>query len=245
MEMRIPKGFDLDASTSWCPGCGHGIVMRILQESLEELGVGDKLIMVEDVACGHYDIALMKSNFLCCAHGRPIIAAAGVKRVRPDAIVVAHPGDGAAYSIGIESTIHCAARNENILALVINNSVYGMTGGQMSPASLPGQKTTSSPRGRDVELDGHPLDIMKTLSSFEIAYLARGSVSSVANINKTKKMMKKAIQKQINGEGFCLLEVLSACPTNWNKSPVDALEFMKEAQEKYFQTGEFVDKGGK
>ena len=245
MEMRIPKGFDLDASTSWCPGCGHGIVMRILQEVLEELGVADKLIMVEDVACGHYDIALMKSNFLCCAHGRPIVAAAGVKRVRPDAIVVAHPGDGAAYSIGIESTIHCAARNENILALVINNSVYGMTGGQMSPASLPGQKTTSSPRGRNVELDGNPLDIMKTLSSFDIAYLARGSVSSVKNITKTKKMMKKAIQKQINGDGFCLLEVLSACPTNWNKSPVDALEFMKEAQEKYFQVGEFVDKGGK
>ena len=245
MEYRLPKGFDLEAATSWCPGCGHGIVMRLLQEVLEELGVADRLIMVEDVACGHYDIALMNSNFLCCAHGRPIIAASGVKRVRPDAVVVAHPGDGAAYSIGIESTIHCALRNEKILALVINNSVYGMTGGQMSPESLPGQKTTSSPRGRNVEIDGQPFDAMKTLSSFDIAYLARGSVSSVGNIAKTKKMIKKAIEKQLRGEGFCLLEILSACPTNWNKTPSDSLKFMKDVQEKYFELGEFVDKGGK
>lgn len=245
MELRLPEGFDLKADTSWCPGCGHGIIVRLLQEAVEELGARDRLIMVEDVACGHYDIALMNCNFVCAAHGRPIIAAAGLKRVRPEALVVAHPGDGSAYSIGIESTIHCALRNENILALVVNNSVYGMTGGQMSPESLPGQKTTSSPGGRDIEKNGRPFDAMKTLGQYDIAYLARGSVSSVPNIAKTKKMIKKALEKQLRGEGFCLVEVLSACPTNWNKSPAESLEYMREVQEKYFSLGEFIDKGGR
>lgn len=244
MEYRLPKSFDLDASTSWCPGCGHGVIVRLLQECIEEIGAADRLIMFEDVACGHYNIPLVDCSFVCTAHGRPVIAASGYKRVRPDAIVVAHPGDGSAYSIGIESTIHCALRNENILALVVNNGVYGMTGGQMSPESLPGQKTTSSPHGRDIEKNGRPFDAMKTLSSFDIAYLARGSVSSVANIVKTKKMIKKAIDKQLNGEGFCLVEVLSACPTNWNLSPTDALGYMRDVQEKYFELGEFTDRGG-
>lgn len=244
MELRLPKGFDLNAATSWCPGCGHGIIVRLLQECVEELGVRDRLVMIEDVACGHYNIPLIESSVVCTAHGRPIIAASGFKRVRPDAVVVAHPGDGSAYSIGIESTIHCALRNENILALVINNGVYGMTGGQMSPESLPGQKTTSSPHGRDTVKNGSPLDIMKTLSSYDIAYLARGSVSSVANVVKTKKMIKKALEKQLRGEGFCLVEVLSPCPTNWNLSPVAALEYMHNTQEAYFQIGEYVDKGG-
>lgn len=244
MELKLPLGFGLKAQTSWCPGCGHGIVVRVLQEELESLGLREKVMMVEDVACGHYNIPLQESNFICTAHGRPIPVAAGYKRVQPEAIVIAHPGDGAAYSIGIESTIHCALRNENILALVINNSVYGMTGGQMSPVSLPGQKTTSTPKGRDVEKNGHPFDAMKTLASYNIAYLARGSVSSPANIAKLKKMIRKALLKQMSNEGFCLLEVLSPCPTNWNLTPVESMQYVKDAQEKYFELGEFIDKGG-
>ena len=245
MKYSVPKSVNVDAHIGWCPGCGHGIIARLLAGAAEELGIEDRIITVEDVACGWFAQSVLKYNSISAAHGRPIITAAGAKRVRPDAIVVAHPGDGSAYSIGMESTIHCALRNENILALVVNNSVFGMTGGQMSPTSLPNMKTTSSPKGRDVVVNGRPFDAMKTLSQMDIAYLARGAVDSPAQVIKTGKMIKKALQKQMDGEGFCLVEVLSPCPTNWNKTPVDALKFMKEQQEQFYPLGEFVDKGGK
>ena len=161
MECKIPNGIDMTQQASWCPGCGHGIIVRLLAEAAEALGIEDRMLTVEDVACGEFAQFALKYNTIMSAHGRPIIAAAGLKRVRPDAIVVAHPGDGSAYSIGIESTLHCALRNENILALVVNNSVFGMTGGQMSPTSIVNMKTTSSPHGRTVKKDGNPIDITK------------------------------------------------------------------------------------
>ena len=243
MKLTVPRGINLEQPVLWCPGCGHGIIARLLCEAAEELNIENRMIVVEDVACGANTQFTLQYNSLGSAHGRPIVSAAGAKRARPDAIVVAHPGDGSAYSIGIESTIHCALRNENILALVVNNSVYGMTGGQMSPTTLPGMKTTSSPKGRDTAKQGDVFDAMKVMSQFDIAYLARGSVGSPKEINRTKKMIKKALEKQMNGEGFCLVEVLSQCPTNWNMTPVESLSFMKE-QERYFPLGEFVDKGG-
>ncbi len=244
MNYLIPNGIDMKQQAGWCPGCGHGIIVRLLAEAAQELGIEDRMITVEDVACGEFAQFALKYNTIMTAHGRPIIAAAGVKRVRPDAIVVAHPGDGAAYSIGIESTLHCALRNENILALVVNNSVFGMTGGQMSPTSLVDMKTTSSPHGRSINKDGTPIDVTKILGNLDIAYLARGAVDSPANVNKTGRMIKKALQKQMQGEGFCLVEVLSPCPTNWNKTPVSALEFIKTTQSKTYPVGEFVDKRG-
>ncbi len=244
MKCSVPNGVNTSAHIGWCPGCGHGIIARLVAEAAQALGIEDRIIMVEDVACGEFAQNVLQFNSIGAAHGRPIITAAGAKRVRPDAIVIAHPGDGSAYSIGMESTIHCALRNENILALVVNNSVFGMTGGQMSPTSLPNMKTTSSPHGRDVTKNGNIFDAMKVLSQLDIAYLARGSVESPAQVIKTGKMIQKALEKQMNNEGFCLVEVLSPCPTNWNLTPQEALEFMKE-QEKYFQLGEFVDKGGK
>lgn len=243
MKYRAPKGINTSAHIGWCPGCGHGIICRILAEAVQELGIDDRMIMVEDVACGEYAQFVMNYNSVGGAHGRPIIIAAGVKRARPDAIVVAHPGDGSAYSIGMESTMHCAIRNENILALVVNNSIFGMTGGQMSPATLAGMKTASSPKGRDTSKTGQPFDAMKVISQLEVAYCARGSVSTPANVEKTKRMIKKALQKQMNGEGFCLVEVLSACPTNWNLTPEESIMFMKEQQEKVFALGEFRDGG--
>ncbi len=244
MNYLIPNGIDMKQQAGWCPGCGHGIIVRLLAEAAQELGIEDRMITVEDVACGEFAQFALKYNTIMTAHGRPIIAAAGVKRVRPDAIVVAHPGDGAAYSIGIESTLHCALRNENILALVVNNSVFGMTGGQMSPTSLVDMKTTSSPHGRSINKDGTPIDVTKILGNLDIAYLARGAVDSPANVSKTGRMIKKALQKQMQGEGFCLVEVLSPCPTNWNKTPVAALEFIKTTQSKTYPVGEFVDKRG-
>ena len=243
MECKIPNGIDMTQQASWCPGCGHGIIVRLLAEAAEALGIEDRMLTVEDVACGEFAQFALKYNTIMSAHGRPIIAAAGLKRVRPDAIVVAHPGDGSAYSIGIESTLHCALRNENILALVVNNSVFGMTGGQMSPTSIVNMKTTSSPHGRTVKKDGNPIDITKILGGLDIAYMARGALDTPADIMKTGKMIKKALQKQMNGEGFCLVEVLSPCPTNWHMTPVAAMDFIKSKQSATYPTGEFIDKG--
>ena len=248
MNRRIPESLLREKSSGWCPGCGHGIITRMVAEAVEELGLEENFILCTDVACGALAAYVTKWNVIGAAHGRTIIAAAGAKRVRPDQIVLAAPGDGSAYSIGIESTIHCALRNENVLARVVNNCGCGMTGGQMSPESLPGQKTTSSPFGRDPHINGAPFDVVKTLGSYDIAYLARGSVSTPANVIRTGKMIRKALKKQLAGEGFCLLEVLSPCPTNWgypDDAASRALDYMREKQEAFFQIGEFIDKGGK
>ena len=244
MNFKLPKDLDMKQQASWCPGCGHGIVCHAITEAVEELGVSDSIITVDDVACGQFGQFAMKYNTIMGAHGRTIATAAGVKHARPDALVIARPGDGSAYSIGIESTLYSAIRNENILAIVINNSVFGMTGGQMSPTSLPGMKTATSPFGRDERKNGSMMDIAKILGQTDMAYLARCAVNSPANIEKTKKAIKKALTKQMNGEGFCLIDILSPCPTNWKMSEVDACEFIKTTQSKYLPLGEFVDKGG-
>lgn len=244
MNFKLPKDLDMKQQASWCPGCGHGIVCHAITEAVEELGVSDRIITVDDVACGQFGQFAMKYNTIMGAHGRTIATAAGVKHARPDALVIARPGDGSAYSIGIESTLYSAIRNENILAIVINNSVFGMTGGQMSPTSLPGMKTATSPFGRDERKNGSMMDIAKILGQTDMAYLARCAVNSPANIEKTKKAIKKALTKQMNGEGFCLIDILSPCPTNWKMSEVDACEFIKTTQSKYLPLGEFVDKGG-
>ncbi len=244
MNFKLPKDLDMKQQASWCPGCGHGIVCHAITEAVEELGVSDRIITVDDVACGQFGQFAMKYNTIMGAHGRTIATAAGVKHARPDALVIARPGDGSAYSIGIESTIYSAIRNENILAIIINNSVFGMTGGQMSPTSLPGMKTATSPFGRDERKNGSMMDIAKILGQTDMAYLARCAVNSPANIEKTKKAIKKALTKQMNGEGFCLIDILSPCPTNWKLSEVDACEFIKTTQSKYLPLGEFVDKGG-
>ncbi len=244
MNFTIPKDIDMNQQASWCPGCGHGIICRVITEAVQELGVSNKILTVDDVACGQFGQFAMKYNTVMSAHGRTIAAAAGLKHARPDCLVIARPGDGSAYSIGIESTLYSAIRNDNILAIVINNSVFGMTGGQMSPASLPGMKTATSPFGRDEKKNGSMLDITKILANTDMAYLARGAVNTPANTEKTKKMIKKALQKNMNGEGFCLIDVLSMCPTNWKLSEIDACEYVKNTQSKYLPLGEFIDKGG-
>ena len=244
MNFKINKDIDMSKQASWCPGCGHGIVCRVITDAVTELGVSDKIITVDDVACGQFGQFAMKYNTVMGAHGRTIPTAAGIKRVRPDSLVIARPGDGSAYSIGIESTLYSAIRNENILAIVINNSVFGMTGGQMSPTSLPGMKTATSPYGRDESKNGSMVDISKILSGTDMAYMARVAVNTPANTEKAKKAIKKALEKQMNGEGFCLVEVLSMCPTNWKMSEIDACEFIKTTQSNYLPLGEFIDREG-
>ncbi len=244
MNFKIPKDIDMNRQASWCPGCGHGIICRLITEAVQELGVGDKVLTVDDVACGQFGQFAMKYNTVMGAHGRTIVTAAGLKHARPDCLVIARPGDGSAYSIGIESTLYSAIRNDNILAIVINNSVFGMTGGQMSPATPPGMKTATSPFGRDEKKNGSMLDIAKILANTDMSYLARGAVNTPGNTDKTKKMIKKALQKQMNGEGFCLIDVLSMCPTNWKMSEIDACEYIKTTQSRYLPLGEFIDRGG-
>jgi 2-oxoglutarate ferredoxin oxidoreductase subunit beta len=235
--MSSPGGF--------CPGCGHGIIGRLAFEVITEMGLDEEVITVVDVACGSLFEFMTDSDVVSAAHGRPIITAAGVKRVRKNNPVIAYIGDGAAYSIGISHTIWSAIRNENITAIVVNNGVFGMTGGQMAPTTLIGQKTTSSPYGKSQEKAGEPIDVVKLLGKIDVAYLARGSVDSVANINKTKQYIKKAIEKQMNKEGFTFVEVLSPCPTNWNLSPIDSLKRIKDVVSKQFEVGEFVERSAK
>lgn len=241
---KYGKTLLLDKLTSYCPGCGHGVVTRLVAEAIEKLGIRERTISIVGIGCGGFSHHYMDVDAIEATHGRSPSFAIGYKLARPDNIVFTYCGDGDSCAIGLGDLMHAANKGLPITSFMINNTVFGMTGGQMSPTSLPNMKTTSSPKGRDVEKNGHPFDVTKTLSSFDIAYLARGSVDSPAQVIKTGKMIKKALQKQMNGEGFCLVEVLSPCPTNWNKQPADALEFMKEQQEAFYPLGEFVDKGG-
>lgn len=241
MILKKPDSLTYPGS-SFCPGCAHGISDRIIAESVEALGMREKFIPTVDVACGAWSMDIWDFDTVMCAHGRPIAVAAGIKRVRPDALVAAYLGDGAAYSIGSAETLHCALRNENIVAIVLNNGVFGMTGGQMAPTTLPGQKTASSVKGRDITTQGGLFDITKTIGYMDIAYLARAALDSPAGIIKAQQYIQKAFEKQLRGEGFCLIELLGACPTNWNLAPADACERIRTESLKYYELGEFIDK---
>lgn len=240
--LKAPE-YLLCGQAGFCPGCGHGIVSRLFSEVLDEMSLSEQAIIVMDVACCSLLMFATEYDNIGAAHGRPIITAAGTKLVRKNNPVLAYLGDGAAYAIGLSHTIWSAVRNDNITAIVVNNGVFGMTGGQMAPTTLAGQKTTSSPSGRDVAATGKPFDVMKVLGGLDLAYLARGSVDSVPNVVKTKKYIRKAIAKQMNNEGFSLVEILSPCPTTWGLSPLDAAERVRNVVSKEFPLGEYVERG--
>lgn len=241
--MRLVAPETVTFTTSgFCPGCGHGLANRLIAEVMEEMDLNEKLMAAVDVACGSLSMSAWDFDCVLSAHGRPIVTAIGMKKVRPDNVVIAYVGDGAAYSIGMAETMHAAIRNDNVIAIVINNSLYGMTGGQCAPTSLPGQITTSTPRGKDPGKMGMPFRIEHAYSGFDIAYLARGTLADAKGIIQSKKYIKKAVEKQLNGQGFCLVELLSPCPTNLNMSPVKSVEHVKNEMEKYFPLGEFKDK---
>ncbi len=244
MVIKAPDRITYTDGHSFCPGCGHGTAIRLIGEVLQELKLEEDSIIVLDVACGGMPIDVWRYDTIEAAHGRPVPTAVGVKMVRPDQPVLAYLGDGAAYSIGIAETIHSARRNDNIAVIVLNNCVFGMTGGQMSPTTLQGQVTTSSPDGKNMESGGATLDVVKLLSSMDIAYLARGAICDAANIRKAKKYIKKAIEKQMNQEGFSLVELLSPCPTNWKMAPSQCADHIKEHVIAVFQVGEFIGKEG-
>ena len=233
-----------DIPLHYCPGCPHGIIHRLVAEVIDELGIEGQTIGVAPVGC-----AVMAYDYFTCdmieaAHGRAPATATGIKRSRPENIVFTYQGDGDLASIGMAETVHAAARNENITVIFVNNAIYGMTGGQMAPTSLVGQKTSTSPYGRSEDWCGAPIKMSEMLSQVPGAYyIERCAVNNNANILKTKKAIKKAFKYQMEGKGFCMIEVLSTCPTNWGLSPVEAIKWLEENMMPYYPLGVYKDKG--
>ena len=229
-----------DAQTHYCPGCTHGIVHRLVAESLEELGVLDNAVGVAPVGC-----SVLAYNYFNCdmheaAHGRAPAVATGIKRVQPDKFVFTYQGDGDLASIGTAEIVHAAHRGEKISTIFINNAIYGMTGGQMAPTTLVGQKATTAPYGRDEAHCGRPLRIAEMLATIHGAkFVERVAVNNPANVRKAKQAIKKCFQVQLEGKGFGIVEVLSACPTNWGYTPVEALKWFEENIIPYYALGNF------
>ncbi len=231
-----------DAPLHYCPGCTHGIIHRLVAEVLEELGVLGNTIGVAPVGCSVFAYNYFNCDMVQAAHGRAPAVATGIKRSDPNNIVFTYQGDGDLAAIGTAETVHSAARRENITVIFVNNAIYGMTGGQMAPTTLPGQVTQTSPYGRDVNTVGYPVKVCEMLSNVDGAvYLERVAVNNVKNVKKAKAAIKKAFQNQIDGKGFSLIEVLSTCPTNWGKTPEDALVWLEENMIPYYPLGVYKD----
>ena len=228
--------------TNYCPGCTHDIVNRIIAEVIDELGIEGDTIGVSPVGCSVMMYNFYNCDFLEAAHGRAPAVATGVKRVHPDKIVFAYQGDGDLASIGMAETVHAATRGENLTIIFINNAIYGMTGGQMAPTSLPNQVTQTSPYGRDVSKAGYPIRVCELLSSLDgVAYLERVCVDSPKSVRNAKKAIKRAFQNQIDGLGYSLVEVVATCPTNWGMTPQDAFAWMRENMLPYYPLGVYKD----
>ena len=236
-----------DVSMHYCPGCTHGIVHRLVAEVIDELGIEGKTIGIAPVGCSVMAYNYFNCDMIEAAHGRAPAVATGVKRANPEEhIVFTYQGDGDLASIGMAETVHAAARNENITIIFINNAIYGMTGGQMAPTSLPGQVTQTSPYGRDVNACGYPVKVCEMLSTLDgPEYLERVTVNSVKAVKNAKKAIKKAFQNQIDKTGFSLVEVLSTCPTNWGMTPSKALKWIDEAMIPYYPLGVYKDRSNK
>lgn len=229
-----------DKQFHYCPGCTHGIIHRLVAEVLVELGVLGDTIGVAPVGCSVLAYDYFNCDMHEASHGRAPAVATGIKRVRPDKVVFSYQGDGDLAAIGTAEIVHVALRGEKITTIFVNNAIYGMTGGQMAPTTLIGQKSTTSPYGRSEELTGKPLKVSEMLATIDGAvFVERVSVHDVPNIRKAKKAIKKAFEVQLRGEGFGIVEVLSTCPTNWGMTPVDSLVWLKENMLPYFPLGNF------
>ena len=227
----------------YCPGCGHGIVHRLVAEVLDELGIEGSTIGVAPVGCAVFAYNYFNCDVQEAAHGRAPAVATGIKRVHPDKVVFTYQGDGDLAAIGTAETVHAASRGENITIIFINNAIYGMTGGQMAPTTLPGQVTQTSPYGRDVKTQGHPLKVSEMLATTSgAAYIERVTIDTVPHIKQAKKAIKKAFETQIAGKGFSLVEVVSTCPTNWGMSPTESMNWLRENMLPYYPLGVYCDK---
>lgn len=225
---------------SYCPGCTHGIIHRLVAEVLEELGVLGKSIGISPVGCSVMNYEFFNCDMQQAAHGRAPAVATGIKRVLPENIVFTYQGDGDLASIGTAEVVHAAHRGENITVIFVNNAIYGMTGGQMAPTTLIGQKTTTSPYGRDEAHSGKPILMSELLATIPgSAFIERVSVHDPSHVRKAKKAVRKAFETQINGQGFSLVEFVSTCPVNWGMNPQDALEWLKKDMLEYYKLGNF------
>ena len=232
-----------DAVLHYCPGCTHGIIHRLVAEAIDELGIQGKTIGIAPVGCSVMAYDYFDIDMVQAAHGRAPAVATGVKRANPENIVFTYQGDGDLAAIGTAETVHSAARNENITIIFVNNAIYGMTGGQMAPTTLPGQVTQTSPYGRDTQTVGFPLKVCELLSNVDGAtYLERVAVNNVKNVKAAKKAIKKAFQYQLEGKGFSLIEVVSTCPTNWGMTPQNALKWLEDNMLPYYPLGVYKDK---
>ncbi|RNC29044.1 MAG: 2-oxoglutarate oxidoreductase subunit KorB [Candidatus Dichloromethanomonas elyunquensis] len=233
-----------DTVTHYCPGCTHGIIHRLVAEVIDELEIMDQCIGVAPVGCAVFAYNYFECDMAQAAHGRAPAVATGIKRANPANIVFTYQGDGDLAAIGTAETVHAAARSENITIIFVNNAIYGMTGGQMAPTTMPGQITQTSPYGRDPKLAGYPVKVCEMLAEVDgTTYAERVSVDSVKRVRNAKRAIRKAFEYQIAGKGFSIIEVLSTCSTNWGLEPVEALEWLRKNMIPYYPLGVYKDKG--
>lgn len=228
----------LDVPTHYCPGCTHGTIHRLVGEVLEELNIIDKTIGVAPVGCSVLAYDYFACDMFEAAHGRAPAVATGIKRSNPDKMVFTYQGDGDLAAIGTAEIVHAATRGENIVTIFVNNCIYGMTGGQMAPTTLPGQVTETTPYGRDIKANGHPIRVSEMIATLDGAcYVERVSVDNVPNVIKAKKAIKKAFENAEAGKGFSMIEVLSICPTNWGLSIEESLEWLRNNMMPFYTLG--------
>lgn len=229
-----------DNFTHYCPGCTHGIIHRMIAEVMDEMGIADRAVGIAPVGCAVLAYNYFDVDFQEAAHGRAPALATGVKRVRPECIVFTYQGDGDLASIGTAEIVHAANRGEKISVFFVNNAIYGMTGGQMAPTTMPDQVSTTCPFGRNVDETGYPLRIAELLSTLKTpSYIARVSTHNPREIIKAKRVVRKAFEYQVQDKCFTLVEFLSTCPTNWGKTPADSLVWVEESMLPYYPIGEF------
>ena len=239
---KIPDSMKKGAKYSFCPGCDHGVAVRLIGEVMDELGIRENTIAVASIGCSVTIYDFLDVDALEAPHGRAMAEATGVKRARPDKFVFTYQGDGDFASIGMAESMHAALRGENVTAICINNTTYGMTGGQLGPTTLLGQITTTSPTGRNVEYYGYPVKMAEHMALCDgTAYSARVSLDSVANIRKAKQAIKKAFEIQLQGLGFSFVEILSTCPTNWKMTPQQAHDRVRNQMMEVFKPGVYKD----
>ncbi len=232
-----------DKPLHYCPGCTHGIVHRLVAEVLDEMGIEGETIGVAPVGCSVFAYDYFNCDVIQAPHGRAPAVATGVKRARPDRFVFTYQGDGDLAAIGTNETVHVGTRGENITVIFINNAIYGMTGGQMAPTTLPGQVTQTSPYGRNVATQGYPIRVCEMLATLDgVAYAERVAIDGVPGIMNAKKAIRKAFETQKAGKGLSFVEVLSTCPTNWGMTPKDSIKWLKENMETYYPLGCYKDK---
>ena len=246
LVFQKPKSIHKDCKVTFCPGCDHGVAIRIIAEVLDEMNIADKTIVVSSIGCSVFLNDYYNLDIVEAPHGRAMAVATGVKRAKPDKLVFTYQGDGDFASIGLGESMHAISRGEKVTAICINNTNYGMTGGQMAPTTILGQKTTTTVNGRDAEVQGYPIKICEMASTCEgAAFVARCSLDSSKEIENTKRMIRKAFESQLAGKGASVIEILSTCPTNWKLSPQESHERIRKELYPVFPLGIYKEKTSK